>query len=94
MLIIRLIIITSVTLFSLAGCATIATLAEPETKNKIFSGTIRHVDLKCAHATCLDFPFSLVADTVILPATIPWTTYNFIKSDATQTLSGQRGGGK
>jgi len=65
-------------LFSLAlcGCATIGTLGEPETRNKVYSGTIRDIQLKCAHGTCLDLPFSLAADTVALPATIPWSLYN------------------
>lgn len=65
----------------LIGCATSGTLAEPETKNKIYSGTIRHFELKCAHAVCLDFPFSLVADTLLLPITIPWTIVNFVWED-------------
>ena len=71
---------TGIALLALAGCATIGTLTEPETKNKIFSGTIRHIELKCAHAVCLDMPFSLVADAVLLPVTIPWTAYNVITS--------------
>jgi uncharacterized protein YceK len=61
----------------LSGCATISTLTEPETKNKIYSGTIRHFDLKCGHGTCLDFPFSFILDTVLLPFTIPVTIYNY-----------------
>jgi uncharacterized protein YceK len=61
---------------ALAGCATIGTLGEPETHNKVYSGTIRDIQLECAHGTCLDLPFSLVADTVVLPATIPWSLYN------------------
>ncbi len=70
----------------LAGCATIGTLTEEQTRNKIYSGTIRQVELKCAHATCLDFPFSLIADTVLLPVTIPWTVISYCcreKADAT-----------
>ena len=61
----------------LAGCTTIGTLTEEQTRNKIYSGTIRQVELKCAHATCLDSPFSLSADTVLLPVTIPWTVMNY-----------------
>ena len=68
----------AVGLLTISGCATVMTLGEQETKNKVFSGTIRHVELKCAHAVCVDMPFSLVADTVLLPVTIPWTGYNFI----------------
>lgn len=71
-------------LVTTAGCATIVTLQE-DGRNKIYSGTLRHFDLACAHATCLDFPFSLVADTVILPYTIPLTIYNVASgSDAKQ----------
>jgi uncharacterized protein YceK len=75
----------------MCGCATIMTIGETETKNKVFSGTVRHIELKCAHAICLDMPFSLVADTVLLPVTIPWTAYNFIKVDENQTPTEQNG---
>jgi uncharacterized protein YceK len=77
-------ILVFLSLTTIQGCATIGTLTEPETKNKIFSGTIRHVDLQCAHAVCLDAPFSLIADTLVLPVTIPWSVYNFLKSDEEQ----------
>ncbi|HXJ56629.1 MAG TPA: hypothetical protein VNU68_08200 [Verrucomicrobiae bacterium] len=60
----------------LSGCATIGTLGESHTRNKVYSGTIRDVQLECAHGTCLDIPFSFVADTAVLPATIPWSLYN------------------
>ena len=66
----------------LSGCGTILTLSESETKNKVYSGTIRHLELKCAHAVCLDFPLSLVADTVVLPVTIPWSLINLVKSSS------------
>lgn len=64
----------------LSGCTTIGTLSEDETRNKVYSGTIRQVELGCAHAVCLDFPFSLVADTLLLPITIPWTLVNLTRS--------------
>jgi len=67
-----------IVLLTLKGCATIATLTEPETRNKVFSGTVRHIEMQGAHATCFDMPFSLAADVVLLPVTIPWTAYNFI----------------
>lgn len=73
----KTIIISVLLQFSLTGCATSLTLTESETKNKIYSGTIRQFSLGCAHATCLDFPFSLAADTVLLPITIPWTIVNY-----------------
>jgi uncharacterized protein YceK len=72
---------------ALSGCATIATLGEPETKNKVFSGTIRHFELACGHGQCVDFPFSLIADTVILPATIPWSIINVVRDDDVDALS-------
>ncbi len=59
------------------GCATVGTLLELETKNKIYSGTIRHFKIQCNHGACLDFPFSLALDTAILPVTIPVTIFNF-----------------
>ncbi|WP_139379590.1 YceK/YidQ family lipoprotein [Zoogloea sp. LCSB751] len=65
------------------GCTTLITLSEAETKNKIYSGTIRQADLKCGHGTCFDFPFSLIADTALLPVTIPWTVFNLASGDAT-----------
>jgi uncharacterized protein YceK len=84
-------IATSVCLLGMCGCASIITLGEPKTKNKVFSGTIRHIELKCGHAVCLDMPFSLVADTVLLPVTIPWTAYNFAEVDENQPPTEQNG---
>jgi uncharacterized protein YceK len=84
-------ITTCIALLALSGCATIGTLTEPETKNKIFSGTIRHVELKCAHAVCLDMPFSLIADAVLLPVTIPWTAYDFIEPAENEKSPGRGG---
>ena len=72
-------------LLVLSGCATSVTLSEPQTKNKIYSGTIRHFELKCAHGTCLDFPFSLIADTILLPYTIPKTAVSFITNENNDT---------
>lgn len=68
-------------LMTLAGCGTLATLEEKENRNKVYSGTIRHVELKCAHATCLDAPFSVLLDTLLLPVTLPWTAYNYMAAD-------------
>ena len=75
----------------LMGCTTAITLSEPTTKNKVYSGTGRQIYLGCAHGTCLDFPFSLLADTVLLPITIPWTLVNFTdgKSEASKTTTSQ-----
>jgi uncharacterized protein YceK len=71
----------------LYGCATAGTLAEHETTNKVFSGTRRHVELKCAHAACLDLPFSLVADAVLLPVTVPWSIVNWSRSERSAPVS-------
>jgi uncharacterized protein YceK len=87
------IITTGIALLALSSCATIGTLTEPETKNKIFSGTIRHVELKCAHAVCLDMPFSVIADAVLLPVTVPWTAYDFIEPTENEK-SAKPGGGE
>ena len=75
---------------ALSGCATIGTLGEPETRNKVYSGTIRDIQLGCAHGTCLDLPFSLSADTVVLPATIPWSIYNIFHEAPAQSYPYER----
>jgi len=63
-------------LFAISGCTTIGTLGEEEHNNKVYSGTLRQFELACGHAVCIDFPFSFVADTILLPVTIPWSIYN------------------
>lgn len=75
----------------LGGCATAQTLSENGTKNNIYSGTIRHLELKCAHGTCLDLPFSLAADTLVLPYTIPKTVITNCCSDAGETPNEKSG---
>jgi uncharacterized protein YceK len=77
-------LVATVAAIAVGGCATIGTLSEEETKNKIYSGTIRHAELKCAHAVCLDFPFSLVADTFLLPITVPWSVVNLVRAGGSQ----------
>jgi uncharacterized protein YceK len=72
----QIIAINVIILLSLSGCVSAFTLSEKEHNNKVFSGTIRHFELGCAHAVCIDFPFSLVTDVVLLPVTIPWSIYN------------------
>lgn len=73
----------------ITGCTTLITLSEAETKNKIYSGTIRQADLKCGHGTCFDFPFLLIADTALLPVTIPWTVFNLASGDTTSNREGR-----
>ena len=63
----------------LAGCMTIMTRQEPDVSPRVYAGTI--LDLKCVVNPAdtlpvigwcvLDLPFSLVADTLLLPLTIP-----------------------
>lgn len=59
---------------ALSGCGTIVTLSDSKTwPNQIYAGTRASAR---GHATQPDIPFSLVADTLILPYTIPRTIYN------------------
>jgi uncharacterized protein YceK len=64
---------------ALSGCITIATLSEPAPCNKIYSGTVGNLTDSwwLAHSLAMDIPFSLIADTVVLPYTIPKTIMNF-----------------
>ena len=56
-----------------AGCSTIVCLGDNKgTPNQIFAGTREDLN---PH-TIYDLPFSLVADTIVLPYTIPRTIYN------------------
>src|SRR5262249_14348319 len=41
-----------------------------------------------AHAVCLDFPFSLVADAVLLPVTVPWSIVNWTRPGSDRPASG------
>ena len=65
---------------TVSGCATVATLAEDEPKNKIFSGTRTHVSSGCGCTLCIDLPFSLAADIVALPYTVPKTISTSLSS--------------
>ena len=51
-----------------AGCGTLNTTADPNSKFGIYSGTKASAE---GNATQWDVPFSLVADTILLPITIP-----------------------
>ena len=61
---------------SLSGCSTVGTLSDAKTENKIYCGTTELIDHKCIGGACFDFPLSLIADTLLLPVTIPWTLIN------------------
>ncbi|GAA0810990.1 hypothetical protein GCM10009111_02800 [Colwellia asteriadis] len=82
-------LINIIVLLSTTGCVSIGTLGEKEHNNKVFSGTIRHMELACAHGICVDFPFSLVTDTVLLPVTIPWSIYNVSTDSAEKYMKSQ-----
>ena len=57
-----------------SGCGTLVTLTDnKEWPNQIYAGTRASAN---GHATQIDVPFSLIADTVVLPYTIPRTIYN------------------
>lgn len=76
----------------LQGCATIHTmpsLATPE-HPKVYSGArldfhtiakneerLKQFNAKSPEHPLIDFPFSLILDTVILPMTLPVATYEF-----------------
>jgi uncharacterized protein YceK len=71
---IRYAIATALALFISGGCGTITSLQTNEPfPNVIYGGT--YLSLQ-GHATILDVPFSAVADTLVLPYTIPRTIYN------------------
>ncbi|WP_019143248.1 YceK/YidQ family lipoprotein [Noviherbaspirillum massiliense] len=67
---------------NLCGCVSVGTLVENKTPNKIYSGTRRHIEARCMSIVCADLPFSLVADTLLLPVTVPWTLVDFYTVDA------------
>ena len=66
-----------ITMF-ISGCGTIYSLQERYPRNKVFSGVVASWN---GHATFIDIPFSLVADTIALPYTIPKTIANGAQSD-------------
>jgi uncharacterized protein YceK len=68
---------------ALAGCSTISTVKEREPRCKIYSGTRLNFSSSWVfvHVGLLDWPFSLVADTIALPYTIPKTIRNFEQPD-------------
>jgi uncharacterized protein YceK len=72
------------TITILSGCVTIKTVSEDKPCNKIYSGFIGNVTdgWWLAHSLFLDVPFSFVADTLILPYTIPKTVINYSNKDA------------
>lgn len=74
-------------LLIMSGCETVFTLKHEDGKNKIYTGTISHINGFCNHGRCLDAPFSFVLDTILLPVTIPWTACNYIATDPSEAPS-------
>ena len=70
-------------LLLLAGCGTLANTFEEEPKNKIYVGVRQDfTGWTFAHGGFLDWPYSLVLDTILLPYTIPKTIANYAAEDA------------
>lgn len=68
----------------LGGCVTINTISEEKPCNKVYSGVIGNVSDSwwLMHSLFLDIPFSFVADTLVLPYSIPKTVINYSGKDA------------
>ena len=87
------------------ACFTMITVGDEIETNKIYSGTRANVVIigssydhphgpgpMFRYLGILDFPFSLVADTLVLPYTIPYTIFadypseNFMESDGSEEI--------
>jgi len=69
---------------ALSGCGTLANTFEDEPKNKIYVGLRQgFTGWTFAHGGFVDWPFSLVLDTVLLPYTIPMTIWNYARAGET-----------
>lgn len=67
---------------ALSGCATLANTFEDEPKNKVYVGVRQDfTGWTFAHGGFVDWPFSLVLDTILLPYTIPVTIRNYATDD-------------
>ena len=67
---------------ALSGCGTLANTFEEEPKNKIYVGVRQDfTGWTFAHGGFVDWPFSLVLDTILLPYTIPVTIRNYATDD-------------
>ncbi len=71
--------IAAATAAACLGCGTLFTLTHnKQWPNQIYAGTRAAA---AGHSTQIDIPFSLVADTMVLPYTIPRTIYNYTHVD-------------
>lgn len=78
--------------FALSGCATLANTFKDEPKNKIYVGVRQDFNgWTFAHGGFIDWPFSLVLDTILLPYTIPVTIWNYAADG--EAAPGPDGGG-
>ena len=67
---------------ALSGCATLGITFTDEPKNKIYIGVRQDfTGWTFAHGGFVDWPFSLVLDTILLPYTIPRTIWNHATDD-------------
>lgn len=82
-----------VSALALSGCATLANTFEDEPKNKIYVGVRQDFTGRTfAHGGFVDWPFSLVLDTILLPYTIPVTIRNYAAEGEVEP--GPNGGGE
>lgn len=72
---------------ALSGCGTLANTFEEEPKNKIYVGVRQDfTGWTFAHGGFVDWPFSLVLDTILLPYTIPKTIANYLADDGEESV--------
>jgi uncharacterized protein YceK len=74
---------------ALSGCATMANTFEAEPPNKVYVGVRQDLTgWTFIHGGFLDLPFSFVADTILLPYTIPKTIVNYAAQDGPKPAPG------
>jgi uncharacterized protein YceK len=77
---------------ALSGCATMAGTFEAEPPNKIYIGVRQDLtEWTLIHGGFLDLPFSFIADTILLPYTIPKTIANYAADDHEPVSDGAKG---
>ena len=81
----KLLLASLALVLALSGCATLGTTFTDEPKNKIYIGVRQDfTGWTFAHGGFIDWPFSLVLDTILLPYTIPVTIWNYATDDAVE----------
>lgn len=77
---------------ALSGCAALANTFEDEPKNKVYVCVRQDfTGWTFAHGGFIDWPFSLVLDTILLPYTIPVTIGNYATDDAVEPAPDDEG---